>query len=66
MEEANKCLDSCFGALRGLFTMGLFLVLRGWDKMMPQSDKTKNLLVVMMSPHWDEFLCDIEKIFRRK
>lgn len=46
--------------------MGLFLVPRGWDKMMPQLDKTKNLLVVMMSPHWDEFLCDSEKICRRK
>ena len=46
--------------------MGLFLVPRGWDKMMPQLDKTKNLLVVMMSQHWDEFLCDSEKICRRK
>lgn len=46
--------------------MGLFLVPRGWDAMMPQSDKTKNLLVVMKSPHWNEFLCDTEKILRRK
>lgn len=30
--------------------MGLSLVPRGWDEMMPQSDKTKNLLVVMKSP----------------
>lgn len=29
-------------------------------EMMPQSDKTKNLLVVMKSPHWNEFLCDTE------